>query len=230
MFELIAFGGWLFWGLSGIATITLFAAVSHEKVGIVIGTIVSFLAVLLVFGKTEIRGFFFGNWQSLLMWVGIYIGVAVAWAFVKWFILAARRSSRYGEIKKAWFEENSIEGTAVKELSPQLRMRFYHHIVSNVESNDDISQPYFTSLDRGQETTPSELREAEKKVHEYIYPLPGQNKGRISIWMAAWPFSVLQTILGDLLYDLWNFLRKLGTRIFVGLSNLAWRKHRADFE
>jgi hypothetical protein len=134
--------------------------------------------------------------ETILFTLG-YLGVGVAWSFIKWFSFLIGFRDTYRQRKESFF--NSLE--AVKaDLNPESK----------------INQEVFHNSIKFDRFRDNELNQK---------PMAIRNKGRIMAWMSFWPFSMAGTIINDPIRRLFNFLFNQFKALYQKMSDKVFASH-----
>lgn len=248
LFELIAIGGWIFWSLVALAFLLEFVAVGYEKAWPSVLLPILFTVVMGLFSSFNPILYGKENWQMLLISLGIYVVAACVWAIFKWYRRCVRRGKIYANCLETWAEKNMPEGvniTSVNDIPMDKRIEFFKALkdafyygmedeaYGREQWDIDISKVTRYQSDSGVEYARKEheaIEVLQKEVLKKVLSSPKDNKERITVWMVAWPFSVLTTLVFDFLYDFFSWLRKSLSGLFIEISRMAFGKYRKDFE
>lgn len=128
-----------------------------------------------------------------------YVGVGVAWSFVKWFSYLMSFRDAFREQKEAFCKKNNLDS---REAIPEDKMAAFDQHISHVS---------WTNNHR------SQLLTRER-------PRASKNKARITAWAAFWPFSFLGTLLNDPVRRIFNFLFNQFKALYQKMSDWVFRK------
>lgn len=133
------------------------------------------------------------------IYAGAYVGVGVAWSFVKWFSYLMSFRDAFREQRNAFCTKNSLDPAAP---IPEDKLPAFDQWISHVSwSNNHRSQ----------------LLSRER-------PRAAKNKARITAWAAFWPFSFLGTLLNDPVRRIFNFLFNQFKALYQKMSDWVFRK------
>jgi hypothetical protein len=174
LWDIVTFGGLLFWSIVGIVALVITTQVHEEKVGWAAFTLLAAVAAVVALTNTVKLLAGIPPIYYLYGFLG-YLGVAALWATIKWraFFLPALfekyEELRYNFLKRKGLDEMPADPAVRKEFNDQ-------HDVARLDVN-------YNRMVR-------------------------HNKGRITTWMVFWPFSLLETFLGDFLVRVFNTIYK----------------------
>lgn len=250
LLELIAIGGCIFWALAILAFVIEFIAVGNEKACPTILVPIVFVAIMSFFSSWSLPLFFKENWLNMLWSLLAYVIIACIYAMLKWYRRSIRRGIIYANCLEDWAEENMPEGvkiTSVNHIPMDKRLAFFNKLKdafykgtqdeSYGRERWDIPElsrdpNYYrddSAIDK-QNKEKEHILKAQKQVLRKVLSSPKENKERITVWMAAWPISILTTFVFDFLYDFFGWLRKSLTGMFVEISRIGLGKYRKDFD
>jgi hypothetical protein len=249
MIELIALGGWIFWTILGLAFLLEFISVGNEKAWPTITIPIVLAVVMGVFSSFNVLTYCRDNWVNILIGIGVYIVVACLWALFKWYRRCLRRGNVYAACLEKWAEQNlpnDVKITSINDIPWNKRVSFFLSLRDAFRYGHEdesygreswgsinISDPH-TYRNEGaidfESRSKQEIETLQVQVLKKVLSSPKENKERIMVWMIAWPFSMLTTLVFDFLYDFFNWLRKSLAGIFVEISRMAFGKYRKDFD
>lgn len=246
-FELITMGGLLSWIIVGVSVLLEFWFVGKEWGWPSIINPIILVSFIAFFSSFNVESYCKENWQNILWAIGIYIVVGCLWALFKWYRRCVRRGNIYSNCLEEWATKNMPDGlviTSINDIPMDKRIGFFKALKYNFERNADAAEDVwfwgvciddlrFSKQDSAMDIAIMEKEHVlgiQKDILKKVLSSPKENKERITVWMSAWPFSILTTLIFDFLYDFYNWLRKSLTEIFVAISRICFGKYRKDFE
>jgi hypothetical protein len=183
-YELLIFGGWIFWLYVTLATALFLICAEHDDKSVpTIAVMVLFLTIW----------FFFGDlWQLIVEdpwqcidWSVAWLGVGALWSFPRWIILLHRARTEYKASFKLWSEDEN-----------EHKMHWF-------------ASYGFRSLasEYGLDTT------YEYGVLVLVPPTFEHNQSRLVNWILLWPWSMAWTLIRDGFYRLLDAFSGLYQRI-----------------
>ena len=180
--ELLAFGGVMFWTILGVIGLIITTQVHNERVGWAAFTFIAIIAALILFTnvpKLLANATLLDYVEGILL----YFALAGIWAIIKWrgfFLPSLFR--RYNDLREDFLfrkklNEMPADPTVIKDFNDQYGVQSL-----NINANRMVRN----------------------------------NKGRITTWMIFWPFSLLETFVGD-------FLANMFDRIYRSIHGLLQR-------
>lgn len=201
MLELISFamlGTLWFWVCALLAIVSIWS-VRGDNVAPPL--ICAFFAVFVLnyFGDIPIFAFIKDNPADIIIYVLGYMAVGVIWGFVKWVL----------------FVQNK------KRLFPEFKKNFLGYI-------DDLDPSYLDETSENYLKIPVLHKVEFKKASacSEFPPKANYNKQRIITWMLYWVLSVVGTIFGDLIKEIYEYIYTKLTNSFDSVSKFMFR----DFE
>lgn len=166
-----------------------------------------FLVFLVWFAGYPVVEFVLNRWRDLLLWVGAYAVTGVPWSFFKWYRYALRARRKL----QKWLTEYPVPVRGQRNPG---------------------SSYYYGGNDVREDETEAQFNE-RRKAHAAHAPAPvtfnarsmkfellaSANKGLIVTWMSLWPFSVVGTLLNDLLVRMWENLYTFFSGLFQRISD-----------
>lgn len=208
MFTLLALGSIGFWVLLALESIILLALIENERPWLGGFTLIVTGVLLHFFGGVNLLSLVLANpGLSALCLVG-YLAVGVAWALVKWFLFALRKKEEYLEAKESWKPEQEARWDYVRDESNRI-LPDKAQVKSGPTKWED-----------------SHARKLLLNSKGGLMPLARENKERIMLWIAYWPWSLLWTLVDDplkrLARHIFNMiqdtLQSISNRVFKGVE------------
>lgn len=242
--ELIVAGGWLFWAIIGALCLLELVFVGKEVLWpTIILPIVSFIAISL-FSTTKALTYCQENWKHCLYVLGAYIVIACLWATFKWYRRCIRRGKIYANCLEKWAEKNMPAGvhtSSVNDIPIHMQVKFFQALKTDfyVEaygreewgmSIDSIAKYGYESPAEYAVREREHVSELKTDVLKKVLSSPKENKDLITVWMVAWPFSILSTLVFDFLYDFFGWIRKSLAGLFIEIARMSFGKYRKDFD
>lgn len=136
-----------------------------------------------------------------LVYVLGYVGVGVAWSFLKWFSFLRGFRDTYRDHREGFLKFRGLPaGTNV----PEEHLKAF---------KDYLQENTGWSTDRG-------LRDC---LLSLTRPRAAKNKSRITAWMAYWPCSLIGTLLNDPVRRLFNWAFNQFKALYQKLADYVFR-------
>lgn len=190
-----------------LMSICIIWALEEEKAGWATFTLAVTLAACIWLGDTGLIEFL-SSWTNILTLAGVYFGAGILWGFIKWCLFLTKRLDEYETLKVKFLHEHGIEDT--KEVPNNLKKDWKDHCISNGYSD------------------PADRYNTEKKVQ--VRPRAWQHKGKILTWMCYWPWSLLWSLLDDVVKAIWRRLYRYIGDMLENMSKRVFKNVDADFE
>lgn len=200
LWELLAFGGILFWIIVGVVVLAITALIHDEKIWRAAGVLIVTLAVLALFTNVpKIIATIPPIWYLYV--IGGYLIAAPIWAVIKWrgFFLPAL-FEQYDALRSKFLETAGPKGEPLNDFpaDPAVKDKF-----------NNLNEVKWLNINSAR--------------------MVRRNKARITTWMIYWPFSLLETFLGDFLARVFSAiykriagsLQRMSDRMAAGYSELA---------
>jgi hypothetical protein len=139
-----------------------------------------------------------GVWT--LVYACAYVGVGVAWSFVKWFSFLMGFRDAYRQVKEGFYKAHSLPADAV--IPENLKTAYKEYVHQN--------SPWGSAY--------------RYDIAALTRPRASKNKSRITAWACYWPFSFVGTLLNDPVRRLFNFLFNQFKAQYQRLSDYVLRK------
>ena len=190
---ILGIAAWVFIALCILCVIMLIA-VETEKPWGAFGSLVAAGALVHFTGTFDMLNVLH-DWKTLLMFLGLYIVVGVAWGAIKWVFYTMSwgktqeglvQDARQEFLQRLGLTGNEIPSNHKDAWAKWVRQTSYDH--SWKTTYDELQSPPVVRL-----ANPDELHIRN-------------NIGRLMIWCAYWPFSMFWTIIDDPLRATFQFL------------------------
>lgn len=194
MFEIFGVAVWVV-AVLVVAVIATFFAVEREwPFGATTALVVAGL-VLHYSGTVNMLGVI-TDWKQLLAFLGIYFGIGLAWAVIKW---------------KFWVDSWA---RCERDKIAEARTKFLRLLGISGQTIPAEHRDLFRQWSTGKLPL-GKIQEMEPRLTEgvgsLVSPSPGNsmsvqaNKGRLVIWGVYWPFSMVWTLIDDPLRRAYEF-------------------------
>lgn len=137
-----------------------------------------------------------------LVYALAYVGVGVAWSFVKWFSFLRGFRDTFRGLKETFCKGRSLD--ASQPVPQQHLPAFKDFLRDNTDWQMD-----------------SKMRNT---LHNLERPRAANNKRRITAWMAYWPCSVIGTFLNDPVRRFFNWAFGQFKALYQKMSDYVFRK------
>ena len=170
----------------------IYAVYNDEFYPPIIGALGSLVA-LHFWSDVPVLAFLKTNYVLILKYTAYYFGIGIVWSFVKWYFFLLKAKDEYQRRKKEF-------------LSTLLKKEAH---VANEAREGKIHPAY--------------QKEWVKEAKMYkLVPKASDNKARITTWMMYWSFSMIGTLLGDWLSQLWNAIYNLFGNMYDRISKAVF--------
>jgi hypothetical protein len=109
LWELIAVGGFLFWGVIALAFAAIIAALEYENGKAATVVAVIFALAMTLFSDFKPIEWLTLNWKSLIWYAAAYVGIGILWGVIKWRFYVMNRVDRYDDLKAKFLDDNNIK-------------------------------------------------------------------------------------------------------------------------
>lgn len=177
IFLAFALGTVWWWVVTLVSTGFLILAIDKESIVGSIFLLLFYISFLEFVSKANIFQFIADKPLVALSYVGGYIVIGLVWSFLKWWL----------------YVHDKVDGLKEKRKEFLLRMRN-----KSTRFTDELREMEITEETK----VPEGLRkEWQSDVKMYI-PRLSAKKEKISIWIVHWPFSMLWSLVDDLIHKL----------------------------
>lgn len=204
MWEIFLIGTFWFWALLAIEFIALLAFVEHECPGWAIFSLVGACCLLQFFGDVPMIYYITHNPWIIVAGLGIYVLIGAPWGCLKWWLHLRNLREEYTAIKREWI--TLLKKKVLHESNANLK-EIYQEVITSNKITLKARKHWLTYLDDNYGYSCKSRFDKPELRH---------NKGRIIMWMAYWPFSMLWTIINDP-------IRKLFRQVYHSLEGLLQR-------
>lgn len=200
--EIFVVGTFWFWALVAAASVILFALIECERFGWATTTLILAFLALHLLGDFNILTALRNDPTTVGLVVLGYFAAGTIWAVGKWWFFVKRLRRQYEKSKRAFLEENGLQGSIVPD---QLKAEWSRHA-------DRIRVGYGR--------------------HHYLCgcaPKVSDHKGQVLGWMIYWPWSLVWTIINDPVIRLFKWIYRQIQGLLQGISDRAFRGVEDDF-
>jgi len=204
LFGLAMFTTLWFWIAAVLLGTIIYAVYNEEFQWPLIGALVG-VATLHWFSDIPVWLYIKTNYVTMLTYVGYYLVIGVVWSFVKWYMYLLKEKDRYVDLRKTFLSDDN---------------RYFKDLD---ESEKEIAL-------KGKMPTSLVKEWASRLRSNKLPPTAADNKGRITTWMIYWTFSMVGTLFGDWLKDLFNIIYNLFGNVYDKISGSVFSKFEEDFK
>jgi hypothetical protein len=131
-----------------------------------------------------------------------YFAIGVVWSIVKWYFFVHNKMVKYNDYKAKFLAENNAT-----ELTPELAVK----LVDTIAGSPRRYSGYNDS--EGVSAKP---------------PLASENKSRLTRWGTYWPFSIVGTLLNDVVRRTWEYIYEMLQTTYQRMSEAIFKSATAD--
>ena len=206
-----------FWILSIGAICTIIWALEEDS-GVWATTIVVVFGLLVTFfgpGVEWIKWVAANPW-TILWGVLAYITIGSVWGVIKWYFYVSDEREAYEDRKRSWLESKGHPG--VTKVPPELKEEWTTYVCDNTRWGKwDYSATVRGSKDKN------------KPIVD-VKPIAWRNKARITRWMAYWPFSMIWSLLDDIIRKVFRHIQKWLGNLMDRITEHVFRGVDDDFD
>lgn len=197
IYILFAATGLIFWILLVLSSIAIIASIENDSPSWATSTIALMFAILYFFSDFSVRYTWHFDWRFAATYLIGYIIIGIVWSVFKWLLSLSARRERWDEAVSEYKKQNQIDPkTVVSKKDPALiEYMKVNHREFLIVPNSSVWAPS------------GNLNSA------YLEPRPEPNKARIILWMTYWPWSILWSLLDDI-------IRGIGRNLYRWLKSL----------
>lgn len=194
-----ALGTLWFWLLLLVDFVIITALVEHEE-----GIWATVVAILTVVGlnyawKLPIISSIKTNPGHTALLVFAYFALGAGWSLVKWLVFLHKKNFAYEDVKADFLKKNNA-----LTLTPELAAKLMDYL-------DELNR--FKVVEDCVTATPPE-------AHDY--------KAMLTRWATYWPFSIIGTLLNDVVRRSWTYIIRLLQSTYQRMANYVFRKAADD--
>lgn len=221
MWNVIEFGGLIFWALFAFFFIAQLACVHEEEIGKSFVPIVVFGIVIWLFSSA---GAVILPWvHSYWAWLLLYVPVGVGWAIFKWFRFSINRARIYKQLL-------TQEGyTSINDVPRPELTSFFSSLQSALPTHEYLDE-FGNRPENWVSMSPDVYANAIKRILLRVMGHPKDYIQKIAVWIIWWPFSMLNALMFDFLRELGKTIVRLLKSVFLQVSKAAFRTQSADFQ
>jgi len=229
MFELpwiaiFVLGAPWFWLLAIVAGCMIIWALESES-GAWATTVLFIFGLLVVFfgpGVEWMKWVASNPWTILWCILG-YIALGGVWGVIKWYFYSSSKTDEFEDYKIAWLRSKGIKDK--RKVPKHLENEWTTYVCDQGRwghweyTDDDEFSP-------GGGRTPPKKRKRQPVLDA---PRAWNNKARITRWMAYWPFSVIWTMLDDVIKKIFRTIQRWLGDLMDKITDIVWRDVSSDF-
>ena len=179
--------------------------------------LISTIALLTLFGSgTTIWNWIIEHPRTICWSVLGYIIAGAFWGVIKWYFYCTNIKDEYNDIKRDWLQGKQIEG----EKIPKDRLQDWKVYLFSYHDN---------WIKREEVKTPAPS-EREYKYTLTCKPKVWENKGRVTRWMAYWIFSLIWTLLDDIVIKIFHHIQRCLTGLMNRITDFVFSDIDEDFK
>jgi hypothetical protein len=205
--EFFVMGGILTWlAILGAFTVISFA-MYRDSYAAAVGFFIATVVALTLFGPLvpTIQGIEFTFWL-VLKWFGTHICCGVAWGMFKYLVLfTSEIKDKYYSAKREWLRKEGVEGDTVPVDKKEA---FQVYLANSSEFGKYLGNKRVVS----------------------VKPDAWDHKADITAWMVFWPFSLAETVLGDLLRIVYRRIQTLLGRMMNAMTDFMFKGIEKDWK
>ena len=199
--------GFWWWLLIIAASCFVIWSLEYDNLFSATATLLGTIVLMTVFGSSQLLEYILSGWGTLVVIAG-YLACGVVWSFIKWYLYLIDRRADYIREKASWLKNEGIEGTDIPEDQKDAWLKY---LVTNTEF------AVYAYNNNG----------PTKNIVVTLVPLATENKTKIVTWMTYWPWSLVWTMLADIvkrvfehIYNmLLGWLQAISNWVFSGINN-----------
>jgi hypothetical protein len=197
---LLALGTIGFWLLVFIDFVVITALVENEE-----GVWATVVAIGSIIGlnylwKLPIVAAIKANPGHTALLIASYFAIGIGWSFVKWVLFLHKENFKYRDFKTQFLAKKNAA-----ELTPEL--------AASLMEDLDSHNKYEAYRDHRISATPPQFLD---------------HKGKLTRWATYWPFSIIGTLLNDVVRKSWTYIINLLQGTYQRVSNHIFRGATAD--
>ena len=228
IFELLTIGSLGFYLFCIFAFILEFIFVGLEKLWSAIVGILTFFGVLFFCTNFNFSTFFSENLEKIIWGIVFYIAMAVIWATFKWWRQFKQRGKVYAHCLWKWSRDEKVETIkSINDIPINKRMEFM--IDAEADFKKELNERFYMSMITSRKSEKDILEYQEAFLSAWLSS-PKDNKERISLWMVAWPLSMLTTIIYDFIFEIFTWIRKALGDLYIGIARKSFGEYSNDFK
>jgi hypothetical protein len=150
-----------------------------------------------------------------LVYAGAYVGVGIAWSFVKWFSYLMSFRDAFRSQKEAFIKDTNERRAKLTDVTGR--------DASPLDPNAPIPTAYQAEFKAFIQQNARWTSEHRSQLFDMERPRASKNKARITAWACYWPFSFVGTLLNDPVRRLFNLLFNWFKALYQQMSDWVFR-------
>lgn len=218
----------LWWALLLVASIGIMVSLElKENQGKwATGCLVTALVLLSIFGSPSIPELLMVNplWFIGSFIAGYLVG-SCCYALPRWWAFCHKKLDEYEQFKLEWLRS---KGIADREIPENLKEEFFNYTVK--ECKDDYANRNGRKewLTTSYQNLPNGTRKEINVIDPR--PKPWNYSGKIFVWLAYWPWSLLLYVFHDMVKNLFIWIRRCLVDMMDGISKAVFKDVSNDFK
>jgi hypothetical protein len=176
---------------------------------------------LLLFGDPELPAWLASNPGVILFAAFLYFAIGSLWGLVKWYLYVTDRRSDYDDMKRQWLRERNQDPCG--PIPEDLKQQWTEHLKTKSQYVFYTTQKVQRSGGNGHT-----WEATEQVANVRIAPAAWENKSRISRWMTFWPWSMVWTLLDDIVRNIFKRIQRALNELMERISTRAFRGTEDD--
>lgn len=208
----------LWWGLLVISSAAIIWSLENKEYGgggwattFLIATILA----LSFFGKPTLPAMLIANpiWVIGSIIVA-YLAGGAFYSIIKWYFFCNRQLEDYEKVKLNWLQKRGVSGIEIPE---SLKAEYKKYII------DYHSSWVLKSYVDG----PNGTRKENYQIN--VRPRPWNHASQILLWMVYWPWSLIWSLLDDIVRGIFIRIRRALTNMMDNISKMVFKNVDSDF-
>jgi len=201
--------GFWWWLLIIAASCFVIWSLEYDNLFSATATLLGTIVLMTVFGSSQLLEYILSGWGTLVVIAG-YLACGVVWSFIKWYLYLIDRRADYIREKASWLKNEGIEGTDIPEDQKDAWLKY---LVTNTEF------AVYAYNNNG----------PTKNIVVTLVPLATENKTKIVTWMTYWPWSLVWTMLADIVKRVFEHIYNMLLGWLQAISNWVFSAINNDF-
>jgi len=201
--------GFWWWLLIIAASCFVIWSLEYDNLFSATATLLGTIVLMTVFGSSQLLEYMLSGWGTLVVIAG-YLACGVVWSFIKWYLYLIDRRADYIREKASWLKNEGIEGTDIPEDQKDAWLKY---LVTNTEF------AVYAYNNNG----------PTKNIVVTLVPLATENKTKIVTWMTYWPWSLVWTMLADIVKRVFEHIYNMLLGWLQAISNWVFSAINNDF-
>lgn len=190
----------------------IICSLEYDNSGGATATFIGTILLLTFLGDLKPIAWIAANPWGFLSIIGLYFVIGAIWGVIKWTFYNYKRLEQYENEKSQFLRNHGVLNT--KTVPENLKVDWNKYLTE--------SSIWRISYTVGWGNP--------KQYKIQIAPIPWENKNRILTWMIYWPWSLLWSLLDDLVRNIFKRIQRMLNSFMEWISHIIFKHVENDYE